>query len=156
MIVTDKNDVLLKLQRYCAYQDRCSYEIEKKLFDLHVPEDWHADLLESLRKDLFLDDERYVSSFVSGKMNLKKWGRLKIMQALKSKKISQKLIDQVFLNLDEQAEQKNLMYLAEKKMKSISEPDPYKRKIKVFRFLQQKGYSFEQITRSLNDLNRSL
>lgn len=154
MDLSGKNDVLLKLQRYCAYQDRCTWEIEKKLADLEAPEEWWEELVDRLRAEAFLDDLRFTESFVSGKMNQKKWGRIKIIQALKTKHIPSELIHEVFEGLDDEIESKNLSILAEKKYNALAEPDPFKKKAKVFRFLQQKGYSSEQITRCLNNLTR--
>ena len=66
---------LQKLQRYCAYQDRCHQEVRAKLLSLGVYGDEMEEIIVSLIEDKFLDEERFARSFARGKFRLKQWGR---------------------------------------------------------------------------------
>ena len=81
-------DALAKLQRYCAYQDRCHQEVRTKLIDLGVFGDTLEEIITDLIKDNFLNEERFARSYARGKFRMRKWGRIKIRQELKLRKIS--------------------------------------------------------------------
>ena len=76
-----------KLEAYCAYQDRCTFEIEQKIFSWGLSDKDRSTLLSFLREHNYLSDERFVASFISGKISIKRWGRLKIVNQLKLKRI---------------------------------------------------------------------
>ena len=77
-----------KLEALCAYQERCSSELQKKLVQWRFNQEDMDRLLAHLISDDFLNEERFALAFVSGKVNIKKWGRIKIRQQLKLKHIS--------------------------------------------------------------------
>ena len=79
---------LLKLQHYCAYQDRCHQEVRTKLLDIKVYGDELENIMTDLIRDDFLNEERYAKSYCRGKFRMKKWGKNKILQGLKLKRIS--------------------------------------------------------------------
>ncbi|MCC7454537.1 MAG: RecX family transcriptional regulator, partial [Crocinitomix sp.] len=77
-----------KIEAFCAYQERSHFEVKNKL------ESWFIDfrdinlLISELIETNFLNEERFASSYVSGKFRIKKWGKIKIRQQLKSKQVS--------------------------------------------------------------------
>ncbi len=92
-----------KVEAYCAYQERCDFEVRKKLQDWWMPQD-HIDILISdLISNNFLNEERFACAFVSGKFRIKKWGRIKIKQHLKQKRISDYSINKGMQEIDEEA-----------------------------------------------------
>ena len=82
-----KEDALKKLQRYCAYQDRCHQEVRSKLLDLGIYGHDLEEVIVALIEDNFLNEERFARSFTRGKLRIKHWGRNKILQELKKKNI---------------------------------------------------------------------
>jgi len=50
---------LLKMQRYCSYQDRCHQEVRYKLVALKVYGDQLEEVMSQLIQDGYLSDERY-------------------------------------------------------------------------------------------------
>lgn len=137
-------DVLEKLQNYCAYRDRCHSEVKDKLFQYHLEEDQELYIFQRLIEDNYLNEERYVNSFVSGKFNIKRWGKQKIRQALKQKKISAKLIEKVLSQIDQQEYLSVLKELYLKKINSYKEGG-YIGKQKTIKYLLQKGYEYSEI-----------
>lgn len=144
-------DVLEKLQSYCAYRDRCHSEVKDKLFQYHLEEDQELYIFQRLIEDNYLNEERFVTSFVSGKFNIKKWGKQKIRQALKQKKISAKLIEKVLSQIDQQEYLLVLKELYLKKLNSYKEGG-YISKQKTIKYLLQKGYEYSEIKVVIEEL----
>lgn len=138
--------VLTRLYKYCAYQERCRKEVEKKLSELGVDQsDWPR-LLAHLEAERFLDERRFAHSFARGKFTLKKWGRYKILAALRSKGISQSLAQQALANeVSDQAYFAVLDRLVEQKTAQWQHLPARERKDKILRYLKQKGYEWNLI-----------
>ena len=144
-----------KLEYLCAYQERCSFELEKKLFDWGFHSDDANRLLAHLIEHNYLNEERFVEAFVSGKVNIKKWGKIKIRQHLKQKRISDYSIKKGLASINEDTYILNLKHLAEKKWKSLSkEKNVYNRKVKTYRFLSSKGYETDLLRDVVDELLR--
>ena len=84
----DFHEVLAKLKHYCAYQERCYADVEKKMKDFVLHEEEKYELISALREENYLDEERFVQAFCRGKFKVKKWGRNKIKMGIEKKKNS--------------------------------------------------------------------
>ena len=133
------NDAILKkVLHYCAYQDRCTQEVRKKLATFDMPDSEKGKILKLLVDEGYLDDERYASTFVRSKIHLKKWGVNKIRMALKMKGISDEIINNSLSEIDPEIYRDELVKVL--KAKKINETDPYTRKAKLAQYAMQKGY----------------
>lgn len=143
----DYSAVKLKLEAYCAYQDRCTFEVEQKLINWGLNETDRSALIAYLREHRFLSDERFVESFISGKVKIKRWGRAKIKMQLRQKRISENLIQAGMSEIDDELYFANLSSLMAAKLKTLDrEKDEYVKKGKLFRFLASKGYHSDEIS----------
>ena len=77
-----------KMAAYCAYQDRCHQEVDKKLNTFHLIPEAREEILLYLMRENFLNEERFALAFVKGKFKIKKWGRIRLKAELKKRKIS--------------------------------------------------------------------
>ena len=146
------NDAILKkVLRYCAYQDRCTQEVRKKLATFDMPDSEKEKIIKILLEDGFIDDERYASTFVRSKIHLKKWGVNKIRMALKMKGISDEIISNSLSEIDPEIYREELIKVL--KAKKIYESDPYKRKAKLAQYAMQKGYEPSLVWDTLKSLN---
>ena len=134
----DRNMVLKKVLRYCAYQDRCTQEVRTKLTSFDIPDSDKSKIMQLLVDEGYLDDERYASTFVRSKIHLKKWGVNKIRMSLKMKGIGDEIISNALSEIDPEIYRDELIKLL--KAKKINETDPYKRKAKLAQYAMQKGY----------------
>lgn len=135
-----------KLESLCAYQERCSFELQQKMIKWGVNEANQIILLDHLISNNYLDEERFVQTFISGKINIKRWGRIKIRKQLKQKFISEDLISKNIESIDIKVYKENLINLANKKEFLLKdEIDSYTKKIKIYRFLYSKGYEMDLI-----------
>lgn len=145
-------EALLKAAAYCAYQERTQQEVRDKLFTYGLEPEEIEELIVRLCAEKMIDEERYAASYVRGKYGLKKWGRRKIMQGLKAKRISDYCIKKGMKEIDPETYWENLLHLTEKKLRTEKERNPFARKQKITRFLQGKGYEADLITDALKTL----
>lgn len=148
----NREEVLNKLRRYCAYQERCTQEVEQKMGKLVMPPSWRKGLLDDLREEGMLDDNRYARLYASGKFRMKKWGRAKISQALYQKGMDQATIDTALDGLEDTEYREQLTELLKQKLASTRESDPYVLKNKVARYAAGKGYEAGLIWEVLREL----
>lgn len=140
------DDVRLKLESWCAYQDRCEFDVRKKIATYRLETEEIEKLVSYLKDTQFLDNERFAESFVSGKVKIKRWGRNKIKAELQKKRLSSTLLRNALYAIDEEIYAANLSALLQKKHNSLEkETDPWKKKQKVFQFLASKGYELDLI-----------
>ena len=134
------NEAKLALEHFCAYQERCHKEVEKKLRDLHMIPEAKAQIILHLIQHNFLNEERFAKAFASGKFNIKKWGKLRIVNALKFKGVSSYNINTALKEIDESQYATTLENLALKKWVLIKESNPYKKSNKLSTYLLSKGF----------------
>jgi regulatory protein len=152
----EAKDVLVKMAKFCAYQDRCKQEVYKKLDDL-LPDIVQQDLvIEYLIEEKYLDEPRYVRAVVRGRFIYKHWGKLKIIHYLKQKDIDEALIDEVMAKeIDNETYYQKITELIQSKKQSIKGANDFEIKQKIIRSLFQKGYDASIVTDVLNDLERA-
>lgn len=153
-IKLDKKAALAKAEHYCAYQERSQQEVRNKLYEWGLWSNDVEELLSELIQTNFLNEERFTRSYVSGKFKIKHWGKIKIKQGLKLKKVPDKMITNALKTIDYDDYLKTILALAEKKSVSIAEKDPYKKKYKLVSYLLGKGFENDLIVEVLkaNDL----
>lgn len=145
-------EIKRKLERYCVYQDRCHKEVEKKLAEYSLIPEAREIILLHLMQHNFLNEERFAKSFARGKFRIKKWGKPRITRELKFRDISEYNIKTALKEIDEKEYIATLYQLAEKKNSSISEENIFKRKKKLFDFLNYRGYESNLIYQVVNDI----
>ena len=138
--MTDHN-VLKKLYRYCAYQDRCSYEVRGKLRKLEVPKHEYDSYLQQLIIEKFLDDYRFAESYARGKFFNNKWGPNKIRLHLRQKDISDQLISKSLKSISK----KEILFCIEQLLSKRAN-DSHKNR----QYLYNKGFSISDIDIVLN------
>lgn len=136
---------LQKARKYCAYQERCKYDIEKKLTGWNILPNEQNKIISTLEDEDFLHDERFAELYVRGKVHIKKWGKLKIINELKKRKIDESIIQIAIGQVDDQTYQDNLKHLFNKKLLSLKEENKATQKRKLYSFLIAKGYSVDEI-----------
>lgn len=143
---------LLKLQTFCAYQERCIKDVRDKLKKLKVEPRYFNSIINSLKNDNYLDEERFVKSFVSGKFRQNKWGKVKIRFELIRKQIPESLINKALSGIDEDIYIKVFQDSLEKKLKEFPKPLSSQNKNKLFHHLLSKGFEPSLIQNSLDNL----
>lgn len=134
-------DILTKMERFCAWQERCENDVRRKLTSFHLSENQENAIVKSLKENQFLDEDRYVEAFVRGKVRVG-WGRQKIVAALRAKHIPADLIDRCCSEIPEDDYGQQLQTAIEKWRRS--HPDEAPNSPKLVRHLLSKGFTFEE------------
>lgn len=132
-----------KIRRYCEYQDRCAMEVRRKMAQLLIPDEERDNLMQELIDEKYVDNERFAESFIRGKINQKRWGRVKIRIELQQYGIPAALIDRKLAEVDEDQYFDNLHHLTEK----WNRENPAGERAKMIRHLLAKGYTIDEINR---------
>ncbi len=139
----------LKMERYCAYQERSHYQVEKKLRDMGmIPEALDHIVLHLIREN-FLNEERFAKAYVRGKFRQNKWGKVKIIQGLKQHRIHPKLIEKAILEIDEDEYNQTMIELIEKKRRQLKNAHLPKNQAKLANYLYQKGFRYSEFSKFL-------
>jgi regulatory protein len=140
-----KDQVLQKLRFYCRYQQRCQSEIKQKLFELGIHKKDHEELINELVKENCLNDERFAVAFASGRFKMKQWGRKKILQGLKEKRVSDEIAEKALEQISKKEYMTILKKLAKERYASLKHEQYLVRKKKTMDYLRQKGYEVDLI-----------
>jgi len=76
-----------KLERYCAYQERCHQEVVQKLKSLNIIPVAIDQIISELITNNYLNETRFAQAYVRGKFRHKKWGKIRIQSQLKLRQI---------------------------------------------------------------------
>jgi regulatory protein len=149
--ITDEKVALEKAENYCAYQERSQQEVRDKLFEWGVYPQVVERVISKLIESNFLNEERFAIAFATGKLRQKGWGRQKIKQGLKLKKVSEPLIKKALKSVDEGEYLEMLRQVIQKREKLSIEKDPYKRKYKLYQYALSRGYESDLVADVLRE-----
>ncbi|MFT4533520.1 MAG: regulatory protein [Saprospiraceae bacterium] len=140
------------MQKICSVQDRCSSEIRTRLIEHGVYGDDLEQVLAELIVDNFLNEERFAKAYVSGKFKIKRWGKIKIRQGLKFRKISEYSIKKGMDEIDYDDYLSTITVLLEKKNANLRAKDKWDRLKKLTSYAQQKGYEYDIIKEAISEI----
>ena len=141
-----------KLEGYCAYQERCHKEVERKLAGMNVIDLIREEIIIHLMKHDFLNEERFAKSFARGKFRIKKWGKVRIIRELKFRNITAYNIKAALTEIDFDDYNVSFNKLAEKKCDSIKEPNMYKKRKKLADYLLYRGWEADLVYKKITEL----
>lgn len=146
------NQALKKAADYCALQERCQQEIRTKLYDWGLFGEEVEQCIAELISTGFINEERFAKAFAGGKFRIKKWGKIKIKNELKRKKISEYCIKkglQEINDSDYKTALKEILLKKSKELKALpagrQEKNIYKKMNRLASFALQKGYESELV-----------
>lgn len=148
-------EILRKLESYCAYQDRCHQEVIQKLKTFTTSETVIDNAIVHLIENNFLNEERFACSFARGKHRIKYWGKIRITRELKLRNISKYNIDKALKEINNDEYFENFNKISERIWESISEKNPQKKKKKFCDYLLRKGFETSMIYDKMNDFLHS-
>ncbi len=140
-----------KMEHYCAYQDRCHYDVENKLREFFLIPEARDEILLGLIQEKFLDEERFAKSFVRGKFRIKYWGKKKIVLELKRRNISEYLINLGLKEIDDNEYFAIADKLTTKKLELVKANNDFELRKKVTTYMVGKGYDYELVIGIIDD-----
>ncbi len=151
-----KEQALQKLRHYCAYQERCHYEVKEKLYSFGLRKQQVEESISQLIEEDYLNEERFAVQFAGGRFRMKQWGRIKIQYELKQKQVSAYCIKKALQQFDEADYQKTLEKLTRDKWDSVKGAgvNQFVKMSKTTDYLLQKGYESDLIRREIEKLKK--
>ena len=147
------DQVLDKMAKYCAYQERCVKDVRDKLITFDLPQEEKDKILDYLLDNRFVNDERFAKSFVRGKVNQSGWGLNKIRFHLVQKGIAKEIIDEAFGQTDEDLYRQRLIDILKVKSKTVKAENDFERKRKLAAYAMQKGFEGSLVWGVLKELD---
>ena len=148
------NEATKKLEHYCAYQDRCHEEVIQKLRSMKMDQDEIDQIIVQLIADNFLNEERFACSYARGKHRIKHWGKIRIVNELKFRKISATLIKIALKEIDDSDYFEIFDAVADKHWETITERNTMKKRKKFCDYLLRKGWETELIYQKVKELEK--
>lgn len=144
--IFSRQQAKVKAESYCAYQERSQFEIRNKLYEWGLYQKEVEEIISELIESNFLNEERFALAYTLGKFRIKHWGKIKIKQGLKLKRVPDKLISKSLQAIDADDYLSILQKILEKKALTIKEVDPFKRRFLLSRYGSSKGFELDLIS----------
>jgi regulatory protein len=152
--IIDEKTALAKSEHYCAYQERSQQEVRDRLYEWGLWPQAVENTVSQLITGGFLNEERFAKAYAQGKFRQKAWGKNKIKQGLKFKKVPDVLIKKALLTINGDDYIRILQHVLQKKASAITEKDAYKRRYKLQQYALGRGFENDLVDDVLknNDL----
>lgn len=98
-------------------------------------------IIQALRKDKFIDDERFARAYSLDKLRYNHWGKYKIRFMLRSLHLPDEAIEYGLSEIDEEEYEKIKKQVIRTKSEEIANEDEYIKRTKIRRFLYSRGFS---------------
>lgn len=146
-----RDQALVRLQRYCAYQERSHHEVRSKLLDLKIYGDDLEEIISQLIADNFLNEERFARTYARGKFRMKQWGKRRIVQELKRHEVSAYSIRKGLEEIDAEDYRKTLQDVIRKKKNLLALEDGFELQNKLAQYAIGRGFESELVWETLKD-----
>lgn len=105
-----------------------------------------------LKKQKYLDDERYSEMLINSKINVSKYGKRRLKESLYEKGIHKDIIDEKLNQLSEEDEFERAYLVGAKRLKSLKDEDTRKKSIKLSNYLINKGFEYSTVKKTVSKL----
>lgn len=147
------DEAIKRMERYCAYQERCHKEVHQKLYEMRMIPEAVDHIIHHLLQHNFLNETRFSQAFARGKFRTKKWGRNRIVRELKFREISKFNIQIALKEIPDSEYYKTFEALAEKRIQQLeSEKDLQKKRRKFADYLFYRGWESELVYGKVNEI----
>lgn len=147
----DPEKLKMRMASLCARSEQCVYDISLKLRRAGLNSQETESIIKFLIDNRFLSDERFAVHFASYKTRFSGWGRYKIQQALKAKRINSSLIQKAVEEIDPKDSEEALSRALANKAKSL---DLTKKEdaMKLYRHLMGRGFESDRVLPEIKSL----
>jgi regulatory protein len=148
------NELKTRLEQNCTYQERCHHEVKTKLRQLGAFRNDTDTVISHLIQNDYLNETRFTMLYVRSKFSIKKWGKKRIVNELKQRKITSYNIDKALAQISEKNYRMTFDTLAEKRWNQLkkNKESLLQRKKKWVNYLQSRGWENDLIFDALNKL----
>jgi regulatory protein len=143
-------EAFIKAAGLCSKGEKCSPEIKRKIIEWGLDKYDAEAVVEELKQEKYIDDERYARAYVRDKFRFNKWGRTKMYYYMKQKGLPDDVIQAGFEEIEEEVYIELLLKIMSEKAKSIKGKSRFEKMGQIIRFAQNRGFEPELIHRHIN------
>lgn len=145
-------EAIQKIEHFCAYQERCHEEVMSKLWSMKLDQNEIDQVIVHLIEQNFLNESRFACSFARGKHRIKHWGKIRITNELKMRKINQTLITIALKEIEPEEYINTFEELAERNWNSIKEKNILKKRKKFCDYMLRRGFESNLVYDKVREL----
>lgn len=143
-------EALNKAAAYCTLCERCISEVSAKLTAWDVPSGEQEKIIVRLIEEKFIDEARYCRAFVNDKLRFNRWGRIKIIAALREKHLPKEHINEAIESIDDDNYTEILKEVIAIKRRELKGKDDFATRQKLIRHAANRGFEPAIIMRFVN------
>ena len=134
------DNAYLRLTALCARCEQAEGDLRKKLRDWGINSSDSNTMIERLKAERYLDNERYARAYCRDKLRFNGWGRIKIAYMLKGKGIEREFIDAALADIDEEQYLAILNEALAAKAKTLGSKSEEQIRASLLRFAASRGF----------------
>ena len=146
------DELLHKAASYCSISEHCISEVSDKLTGWGIATTEREKIISRLIQDDFINEKRFCVAFTKDKFHFNKWGKIKILYALKQKGLPSDLINNALNTIDDGEYEEMLAVILKNKLKTIQWEYEYEKQGKLFAFAQSRGFESAVIDRVIRTI----
>ncbi len=149
----ETEELLQKAMKACSGREQCISDIRSMLDRWGAKdESVKEQIIKSLLKEKFIDEQRYSRAFVLDHFRHSHWGRVKITMGLRNKKVSPEAIASGLEAIDDEEYMDLLRKTVEDQRRKIRAKNRYDLKGKLLRHALGRGFESDLVYRVINSL----
>ena len=147
---TNYFDAYNKTLKYITKKIKSKREVEKYLESFDLKSDEKKEILNKLIGLNLINDRLYCRAFINDKINISKYGVIKVNKQLQEKGIDYKIIEEELLNIDYNIVNSNLESKIKRKINNNTKYTNFELKQRLIIQFTKEGYSKEKILEYIN------
>ena len=136
---------------FCAESERNVAEVERKLRKWGVDDDDIDSIIDRLKSDDFLNEERYCRAYINDRFRLNHWGKVKIRYELGKRDVDRQYIDAALANIDDDEYIEVLKEVVEAKRRTLKDTNTYSASAKILRYALTRGFESDIVSKVIKD-----
>ena len=146
-----EEEALRRLAADCARREHCRGQMRGRMRQWGMDEEAQQRVIDYLVAHKYVDDERFCRLFVKDKLKFNKWGRRKIAEAMRQKRIPSDIQAEALADISDDDCAEVLAPLLKAKARTIKAGSDYERRMKLVRYALGRGFGMQEINRCLGD-----
>ncbi len=148
-------ELKLKLEHFCAYQERCHLDVVQKMRGMAIDSNTIDEIVVYLIQNQFLNEERFACSFARGKHRIKNWGNVRIINELKARNISQTIISIALKEITTEEYFTTFEILSLRIWENNTEKNELKKRKRFCDYLLRKGFESQLVYEKVKELEKT-
>ena len=147
------DNAYLRLTTLCARSEQAEGDVRKKLHDWGLSSTDVNSIIERLKQERYLDNERYAHAYCRDKLRFNGWGRIKISFMLRNKGIEQEYIDDALNEIDMEEYAVIINEALAAKAKTLKGKNDMQKRASLLRFASSRGFESSLIFPAIERLS---